>query len=204
MTVPPVPSDSLRAALDSVFASGAYDWRGADMTVSWIQRQWLALIGWLSHLRAVDPWLYRLLVALLVAVLLAILLHAAMVLYRTVRQAGPVDDNAVPVPVTVRDAAWYRAEADRLARDGQYVAAMQAAFMALARQLDAAGMLQYDSSRTPAECARDARLAEQDRPRLRRLVGELYLAAFGGLPVTADDVARWRRDAETPWHAPAH
>ena len=205
MTAPSVAPDSLRAALDSVFRSPAYDWRGPDVALSWLRERWLALMTWLGALRDANPIVYRVLIALLVLVLVAILLHAGWILYRTARRADEgVDAAAAPGAVPVRGAAWFSAEADRLAREGRFADAVQAAFVALARRLDELGLLQYHASRTPAECARDARLGDEDRSRLRRLVSELYRAAFGAGAFGAEDYRRWRAEADGSWHAPAH
>jgi hypothetical protein len=205
LTVASVAPDSLRAALDSVFRSPAYDWRSPEVALSWLREQWLALLAWLGSLRDANPLLFRLLIAVLVVVLLAILLHAGWILYRTVQRADEGAD-ATPAPggMPVRGAAWFSAEADRLARDGRFADAVQAAFVALARRLDELGLLQYHPSKTPAECARDARLVEGDSSRLRLLVSELYRAAFGAGTFGADDYRRWRAEADGAWRAPAH
>jgi len=70
--------------------------------------------------------------------------------------------------------------------------------------LDRQGLLRYHASKTPAECAREARLAGADRERLRQLVGALYAHVFGGTPCGTDDYRRWRQEIARPWHAPAH
>jgi hypothetical protein len=101
------------------------------------------------------------------------------------------------------DAAWYLHEADRAAAEGRMAAARQLGFVALALTLEAQGLLRYDPSKTPAECAREARLARDDRDRLRALVQALYGHAFGGAPFGADDYRRWRADIAAPWHAAA-
>jgi hypothetical protein len=82
-------------------------------------------------------------------------------------------------------------------------AALQLAFVGLALTLEAQGLLRYHASKTPAECARDARLAREDRERLRRMVRTLYGHVFGGQPYGPDDYRRWRADVGAPWHAPA-
>lgn len=199
-----IPPDSLRAALDSVFRQPAYQWRDPDPALSWLRRTWAAVLAWLAGIRDLNPLLYRVLIALLIVVLLAILLHAAVILYRTARRAEEGADQTVTATAPVHGAAWFRSEADRLARAGRFVEAVQAAFVALARRLDELGLLQYHPSKTPAECAREARLADADQPRLRRLVSDLYRAAFGGAAFGADEYRRWLADADGEWHAPAH
>lgn len=205
MTLLPVPPDSLRAALDSVFRSSAYDWRPQDTAVSWLHARWLELMAWLTRLHDINPLVYRAFITLLVLVLLAVILHAAWLLIRTTRTAQS-GASGLPAegPARPHDAAWFQAEADRLAREGRFADAVQAAFVALARRLEGHGLLQYHPAKTPAECAREARLAESDRPRLRGLVRDLYGAAFGGAPFGAEEFARWQREALGEWHAAAH
>jgi hypothetical protein len=116
LTPASVAPDSLRAALDSVFRSPAYDWRSPDVALSWLREHWLALLSWLGTLRDANPIVYRVLIALLVLVLVAILLHAGWILNRTVQRADEgADAAAVPGTVPVRGAAWFSPEADRLA-----------------------------------------------------------------------------------------
>lgn len=200
-----ISADSLRTVLDSVFRDPAYRWDTPSTELSWIQERWLALLGWLATLEGNHPALYRVFIAVLVVLLLVILGHGLWVLVRTVRAAqAPANTEATARGVPVRDADWYWREADRLAADHQYADAAQLAFVALARDLDRRGLLQYQSSQTPAEVARSARLSEEGRSRLGSLVSRLYLAAFGGGEFGAADWAGWREQAGQEWHAPAH
>ena len=107
-------------------------------------------------------------------------------------------------PSARRDAAWYLREADRAAAAGRIAEALQLAFVGLALTLDGQGLLRYHASQTPAECAREARLAAEDRERLRALVRTLYGHVFGGRPCAPDDYRRWRETSAGPWHAAAH
>lgn len=199
-----IPADSLRAVLDSVFQDPAYSWDSPSTELSWIADRWLALLAWLSSLEGNHPTLYRVLIAALVALLLLILAHGLWVLARTVRAAQTPADGRDATPATpVRDAAWYWREADRLAAAQHYAEAVQLAFIALARDLDHRGLLQYQPSQTPAEVARSARLSEEGRGRLKSLVSRLYLAAFGGGQFGADEWAGWREQAGREWHAAA-
>ena len=83
-------------------------------------------------------------------------------------------------------------EADRAAAAGRIAEALQLAFVGLALTLDGAGLLRYHASKTPAECAREARLAAEDRERLRGLVRALYGTSSAGGPCAPDDYRRWR------------
>lgn len=194
--------DSLRVALDSVFRSPAYDWRADDPAVAAVVRWWRSLIAWIGGLRDASPLLYRALIVLLVVALAAVLAHALWVLIRTIRGAAdPADGSIEPVPGIRHDAGWYLDSADALAAEGRFTDALQRAFVGLALRLDAQGFVQYQPSRTPAEVAREARLADRDRDRLRGLVRTLYATAFGGAPCGPEDYRAWRAQAQEEWHA---
>jgi hypothetical protein len=199
-----IPADSLRAVLDSVFRDPAYAWDSPSTELSWVAEHWLALLSWLSGLEGNHPTVYRIFIALLVALLVVILAHGAWILVRTVRGAAPPSRSDGPATeVQVRDAAWYWREADRLAAAQRYPEAAQVAFIALARDLDRRGLLQYQPSQTPAEVARSARLSDEGRGQLRSLVSRLYLAAFGGGQFGAAEWTGWREQAGQEWHAAA-
>jgi hypothetical protein len=196
---------ALRAALDSVFVSPAYRWTETPTPVRLMRDGWERLRDWLEGLRAGNPAAFRLLVVALLVALVLVLAHGAWVVWRTVRSgAGPEDGTPRPADQEERDAAWYLREADRVAAAGRTGEALQLAFVGLALVLDRQGLLRYHASKTPAECAREARLASADRERLRELVGTLYAHVFGGLPCGPDDYRRWRTEIVGPWHAPAH
>jgi hypothetical protein len=196
---------ALRAALDSVFASPAYRWAETPGPVRVMREWWELLRDWLVGLRAGNPAAFRLLIAALLVALILVLAHGAWVVWQAVRSgAEPVDRVPHPPDREVRDAGWYLREADRAAAAGRTGEALQLAFVGLALTLDRQGLLRYHASKTPAECAREARLAGEDRDRLRELVRALYGHVFGGRPCGPDDYRRWREDIGRPWHAPAH
>jgi hypothetical protein len=197
-------TDRLRAALDTVFASRTYRWAREPAPTRLAREWWERLGDWLRGLRADNPLVFRLLVLGILLGLVLILAHAAWLVWRTVRGARSLDEAGPGVPPTEpRDADWYARAADRAAADGRLAEALQLAFVALALGLERDGLLQYHASKTPAECARDARLAPADRERLRGLVRSLYLHVFGGRPVEPEDYRRWRAAGAEPWHAPA-
>jgi len=198
-------ADWFRAVLDTVFAASAYRWAEEPRPLRLLREWWDQLGEWLRGLRADNPLVFRLLVIGLLLLLVLIFSHAAYVVWRTVSQAGgPKDETAPRALREARDAAWYAREADRAAREGRYLEALQLAFVELALTLDTQGLLQYHAGKTPAECAREARLAGSDRERLRDLVRNLYSYAFGGRSIAPDDYQRWRENGAGPWHAPAH
>ena len=195
---------ALRAALDSVFASPAYRWVQTPFPLRVVREWWWRLGDWLAALRSDNPTAFRLLVFALLVALALLLAHGAWVVWRTIRGASvPADDVSRSVDPGAHDAAWYLGEADRAAAEGRMAAALQLAFVGLALTLEAQGLLRYHASKTPAECAREARLGREDRERLRGLVGALYAHVFGGGPFGPDDYRRWRTALSRPWHAPA-
>ncbi len=194
-----------RAALDSVFATEPYRWAPPSAVMRLISEWWDWLGAWIDGLKADNPLVFRI---FLVAVLLAwagIFAHATWLFWLTIRGAARADRSvALPVAGERHDAAWYSREADRAAAEGRLTDALQLAFVAVALNLESQGLLQYHPSKTPAECAREARLAGSDRERLRDLVRSLYAFAFSGRSIAPDDYRRWRESGSGPWHAPAH
>ena len=208
MSLPAAARDTtavFRAVLDSVFASPEYRWAETPAPRRLIREWWGRLGEWLAGLRADNPEIFRILLGALLVVLLAILAHGAWVVWRTIRGAAAPGGGRPGrgAPAEVRDAAWYRREADRRAAQGRVAEALQLAFVALALGLDADGLLSYHPSKTPAECAREARLAGEDRTRLETLVRSLYRCAFGGVSCGVDDYHRWIGQTAGPWRAAA-
>jgi hypothetical protein len=194
-----------RAVLDSVFATEPYQWTPRSPVLRLISEWWDWLGAWIDGLKADNPLVFRF---LLITVLLAwagIFAHAAWLVWQTVRGASRAERvTALAVAGERHDADWYSRAADRAAEEGRLAEALQLAFVALALTLEAGGLLQYHPSKTPAECAREARLSGAERDRLRDLVRSLYAYAFGGLPMGLEDYRRWRERGAGPWHAPAH
>jgi hypothetical protein len=205
--MPPQEPDAsaFRQTLDSVFAGPAYRWGEVPAPFRLLRQWWDRLGDWLVGLRADNPLAYRLLVLGLLLALLLVLAHAGYVVWRTA-QAAARQDQRLPRREAgeQRDAAWYSRAADRAAAAGRLLEALQLAFVALVLTLHDQGAVQYHASKTPAEYAREARLAEGDRERLGSLVRALYAYVFGGRPIAADDYRRWRDAGAPPWHAPAN
>jgi hypothetical protein len=194
----------LRAALDSVFATPPYRWQEEAAPLRLLRQWWHRLGDWLTALRADNPTAFRLLILSLLLTLLLIFAHAAYVVWRTARAARQADERGPSrEPREHRDAAWYSRAADHAAAEGRLLEALQLAFVSLALTLHGQGVLDYHASKTPAECAREARLADGDRERLRSLVRALYAYVFGGRPLGPEDYRRWRDAGAAPWHAAA-
>jgi uncharacterized protein DUF4129 len=193
-----------RETLDSVFAGPAYRWGETPAPIRLLREWWERLGDWLIALRADNPLVYRFLVVGLLLALLLVLAHAGWVVWRTARYAAQ-DEGRLPDRASgeLHDAGWYARAADRAAAEGRLLEALQLAFLGLALTLHDQGAVQYHASKTPAEYAREARLAEGDRERLRGLVRALYAHVFGGRPIDLDEYRRWRTAGAPPWHAPA-
>ena len=209
MSVPVAAGDStataLRAVLDRVFAAPVYRWAEEPPVLRLLREWWHRLTDWLEGVRVGNPFAFRVFVVALLVALATVLVHGLWIVWRTVRGAAAPEAAELASSVhEPRDAAWYRREADRLAGQGRLADALQLAFVGLALTLDAQGLLRYHTSKTPAECAREARLAGPDRERLRALVGALYIHTFGARPLAAEEYRHWRDDIARPWHAAAH
>jgi hypothetical protein len=193
-----------REVLDSVFASPLYRWAEEPQVLRFLREWWDRPGEWLVGLRAANPTLFRLLVLALLLSLLLLLAHAGYVIWRTARVAGRAAESAPPASREVRDAAWFSDAADRAAAEGRLLDALQLAFVALTLTLHGQRIVEYHASKTPAEYAREARLAEADRERLRALVRSLYAHVFGGRPLGPEEYRRWREAGSPPWHAAAN
>lgn len=198
-----IPADSLRQILDTVFTQTQYQW-ARPSPWAFLARWWRVLIEWLRSLEATQPWLYWVLFYLMLAVLAAIVLHAVIVLSRTLRAAHRQSESAPPPAARVRGAAWYRAEALRLAQAARYPEAMQHDFLGLVLELDERQLLRYHPSKTPGEYSSEVKLGEAGRATFRALVGALYRVAFARLPCDTDEFQRWHQDASSDRYAAAH
>jgi Domain of unknown function (DUF4129) len=193
-----------REVLDSVFASPLYRWAEEPELFRLLREWWHRLGDWLIAFRAANPAAFRLLVLAFLVSLLLLLAHAGYIIWKTARSAGRAVESGPRVSREVRDAAWYSAAADRAAAEGRLLDALQLAFVALTLTLHGQRIVEYHASKTPAEYAREARLAEADRERLRALVRSLYAHVFGGRPLGPEEYRRWREAGSPPWHAAAN
>ena len=194
-----------RAVLDSVFTADPYQWAPPSALLRLASEGWEWLVAWVDGLKAHNPLLFRVFLVSLLLVWTGIFAHAAWLVWRTVRGAARADRPvSLPVAGERHDAEWYSRAADLAAAEGRLAEALQLAFVALALTLQSQGLLQYHPSKTPAECAREARLVGSDRERMSELVRGLYACAFGGRSIASEDYRRWRESGAGPWHAPAH
>jgi hypothetical protein len=197
-------AERTRAVLDSIFATEPYRWTSPPPVLRLVSEWWDRLTVWVDGLRTDNPLLFRIFLVTVVLAWLGIFAHATWLVWLTMRGAARSEHVPPPLPAGERrDAEWYSREADRAAAEGRLGEALQLAFVALALTLEGAGLLQYHPSKTPAECAREARLGAAERDRLRALVGTLYATAFGGRAIGLEQYRRWRELGAGPWHAPA-
>jgi Domain of unknown function (DUF4129) len=197
--------DSLRAILDSVFAGQAYEWAEHPHPLAFLIRWWYAFKHWLVGLEQTQPTLYWAIVWILTAILAAIVVHALWVMARTLKAAGAPDEGREPRSTPeIRGAAWYRREAQRLAREGRYPEAMQADFLGLVLELDQRGVLKFHPSKTPNEYTCEVVGAEPARGAFGDLVRLLYGFAFAGRPCGRDDFAAWHERSQAERYAAAH
>jgi hypothetical protein len=173
--------------------------------LAFLLRWWLVLREWLASLQATQPLLYWVVFWLLLAVLAGIFAHALWIMGRTLRAAGsPREARAEGDRLVVRDAAWYRRDALRLARAGHYPEAMQADFLGLVLELDQRRVLRYHPSKTPNEYTNEAQLGEPARGMFHELVRLLYGYAFARQPCGAGDFQAWRERTVTERYAAPH
>jgi Domain of unknown function (DUF4129) len=182
--------DSLRAVLDSVFASPAYDWEGRTDLFAPVRRLALFLLDWLTQWGRAHPVALRLLFWTLLTLLGVLLARAALAVFRGFRR-GDRDSGPLSLP-TLKDAKWYRHEAARLSAAGHLLPAMQADFTALMLELDARNLVHYHPSKTPQEYVREVRVTESARTELGDLVWILYRHLFAHEPLNAAATAAWR------------
>ena len=189
------PPDSLRRVLHDVFAAAEYDWSERVGVLVWLRARWEALQAWFRGLEGTHPTAYYALVVTLTLVLLGVLAHFAYVFWRAFRSVAAPAGGAAASPPAPHDADWHLAAARRLAAQGRYADALAQRFLALVLRLAQRRALAFGASKTPAEYAAEVHLDESARGRFTALVGALYRSLFGGSPCSADEWARFDREA---------
>lgn len=191
-----VPPDSIRAALEEVFAREEFDWTRIPDPLAFL-RDWFGdLSRWSVQLQSTHPFVFWLLVLTLAAVLVSLLVHIGYVIWRAVRPVGSVG-GAAPGPrrSPQRDARWHLGETDRLRGEGRYVEALAHRFAALLLDLDRRGAVRFHPSKTPAEYRLELRAHPGAAAGFAELVGRLYGHLFGGEVCGVDDVDEFDRAA---------
>lgn len=191
-----VSPDSLRAVLDHVYGTPAYEWRSmpANPFVVLVEL-WQAVLEWFARLEQEHPIVHWVVVAVLAAAVVAILAHFVYLVTRALRPRRDPGAAAPTAAAEGRGAGWYRERADRLEADGRYAEALGHRFTATLLELDRRKSLVFHPSKTPAEYVGEARLDGEGVGVLAELVGTLYRHLFGGAPCTAEDARRFRERA---------
>lgn len=188
--LPPLPPDSVRAALRHVFAAREYDWH-PSVRESFLSKLFVLVarvLAWFDQLHETHPAGYWILIGLMVAMLLAILAHFGTLVWRAFHPAPAAARPLGGEAAEPHDAEWHLAEARRLGLAGRYADALGHRFLALVLELERRRLVQFHRSKTPAEYVADAQLGEAQRRALAELVGVLYRHLFGGAPC---DAAVW-------------
>lgn len=188
--------------IDTVLSAPAYQWTETEPRLSFLARWWRALVDWVGQFRESNPAAADLLFWSLVVVLVLIFVHGGWIMYQTVRGASAAEGRVGgSSQLAVRDERWFQRLADRLAGEGRFPEAMQAAFTALVLRLDARGMLRYHPGKTPREYAREARLAGDGPAHLEEAVRQLYAHAYAGIPSNQEQYRAWLLNTQRDWHA---
>ena len=182
-----VPPDSVKRALEAVFAQPVYGWTTQPSFRQWVQDRLLALQEWLVAFERSNPTLFTVFVAALVLLLVVLLVHIGYVLWQILRRRpGQAHDVPAPAASTSLNAAGHLARADELARAGAWAEALGHRFLALILELDGRRVLRFHPSKTPAEYIMEARLEQSGRAAFTDLVGRLYRHVFGAAPCDLD------------------
>jgi hypothetical protein len=196
--------DSLRAVLDSVFASSEYHWVERPHPFAALERWWAMIQTWLARAQLAHPELFWVLFWGLVVVLVVVFVHGVWVLTRTLRAAGAPPTATSGGAAAVHGAAWYRREALRLAKMGCFPEAMQADFLALVLELDHHRLLRFHPSKTPHEYSDEVQLNPASRDAFTDLVRVLYGYAFARKPCGPEEFTAWREKTAAERYAGAH
>jgi hypothetical protein len=199
-----VQDDTLRAVLETVFRSSAYDWAPDRDPLAWLRHAWGAFLLWLREAHAGNPLGFRLVAAAALLVVLVLVGRAVWIFLKHVRPSTSGTLGPALAPTPVRDAPWWRKEARHLATAGQYRAAIKADFQALLLTLEGRDVLRVHASATPAEYARTARLSPAAREQLEETVRRLYGYLFARWPCGPEEYAAWQDATDPDRYAPTH
>jgi hypothetical protein len=184
----PIPIDSVRRAVETVFARPEYEWAPTARPLHWLRDAWGRFVDWLGRLDLQHPLVYRLLFWVAVAVLIALLAHLALTAWRIYRSTVQPAGADVPRVERVRGlAAEHLARAEALARAGRYTEALAYRFLALLLELDRIQVLTFHPAKTPAEYVQEARLGADGRASFAGMVAQLYAHVFGAAPCDAQE-----------------
>jgi len=180
-----VPPDSLRRAIEEVFARPEYRWADSRVILRWLGTQWLIFMDWLNALQRSHPTQYAVLLVLAVVMLVAILVHFGYVVVRIVRPTLSTGSTPPAPGRPVDDVRTHLGRAADLAVAGRYPEALAYRFLALVLLLDARRAVRFDASKTPAEYVGEARVDPEGQADLSALVSRLYRHLFAAVPCDA-------------------
>lgn len=189
VTPPPgIPADSVRRAVETVFARPEYEWAPAARPLHWLRAAWTRFVDWLSRLDTQHPLVYQLVFWVAVVVLIALLAHLALTAWRIYRSTVRPPEVTVPRVAGVRGTAEaHLARAEMLARTGHYTEALAYRFLALLLELDRSQVLSFHPAKTPAEYVQEVRLGAEGRASFAAVVAQLYSHVFGAAPCDAQE-----------------
>ncbi len=118
-------ADSVRRALEDVFARPEYVWEPRFSLGDWIREQALRLFDWIGRQQTAHPAAFKVVLGILIAVLAGLLLHMGYVVWRITRPTARTPAGPAPVGgLRPEDARAHRRRADELARAGRYAEAL--------------------------------------------------------------------------------
>lgn len=182
--MPATLSDSLRRALEEVFARPEYSWTVYRSPFDWLRELWYRLLDWFSTMQTAHPAGFKALLVVLIVALAGLLAHVGYVVWRIMRPtvAAPVSGATAGGGVRLEDARGHRERARELAGAGRYVEALAHEFAALLLDLEQRRAVTFHPSKTPAEYVGEARLDPAGRAEFADLVARLYRHVFGAAP----------------------
>jgi len=177
-----IPGDSVRRAVQEVFARPEFSWGPGDRPLHLVRDLWLRFVEWLSRFGAQHPIGFKLLFWGAVLLLVALLVHLGWLGWRIYRSTVERPSASAPGAPVLIDARGHLEHAEMLARAGRYTEALAHRFLALLFELDRADAVTFNPSKTPAEYVHEARLGAAGRDSFAGLVARLYHHVFGAAP----------------------
>jgi len=180
----PALSDSLRRALEEVFARPEYSWTVQRSPFDWLRELWYRLLDWLGTMQTAHPAGFKALLVVLIVALAGLFAHIGYVVWRIMRLTAraPVGVAAAGGGLRFEDARAHRERARQLAGAARYAEALAHEFTALLLDLERRRAVTFHPSKTPAEYVGEARLDPSGRASLADLVARLYRHLFGAAP----------------------
>lgn len=182
------PPDSLRRAIQDVFARPEYRWEDSRVLLRWLGMQWLSFMDWLNALHKTHPTQYAVLLVVATVLLVTILTHFGYVALRILRPTLRTE-VAPSAGHPVDDVRAHLGRAAALAMAGRYAEALAHRFIALLLELDARKAVIFRPSKTPAEYVGQAKVDAAGQAALSALVAQLYRHVFAAVPCDAQGYA---------------